>query len=77
MVPSGFFTSTLTAPAAWAGVVAFNWVELTKETPEAAVPPNAMVAPLAKLVPAMVTAVPPVVGPELGEMLLMAGEDEV
>lgn len=46
--PSGLVTATLTVPAPCAGVVAFNPVELTKETPDAAVPPKETVAPLTK-----------------------------
>jgi len=50
------------------GVVAVMVVLLTTVTPVAAVPPKATVAPETKLVPVMVTLVPPVVGPEVGEI---------
>ena len=52
-------TTTLTAPAAWAGVVAVSEVALPKTTPVAATPPRATVAPDTKPVPVIVTAVPP------------------
>jgi hypothetical protein len=39
----------------------------------AAVPPNITVAPEAKFVPVIVTAVPPAVGPVLGETLVTVG----
>jgi hypothetical protein len=39
----------------------------------AAVPPNVTVAPAAKLVPVIVTAVPPAVNPLLGDTPLTAG----
>src|ERR1035441_5093136 len=58
-------TATVTAPAAWAGVVAVMVVLFTTVTPVAAVPPNVTVAPAAKFVPVIVTAVPPAGGPLL------------
>ncbi len=66
-------TTTSTAPAAWAGVVASIWVELTKVTPVAAVPPKVTVAPLTKFVPVMVTAVPPMSGPLVGATEVTVG----
>ena len=65
---SEFVTITLTAPAACAGVLAVMVVLLTTVTFVAAVPPRVTVAPFRKPVPVMVTAVPPVVSPELGEI---------
>jgi hypothetical protein len=59
-------TVTVTAPAVPAGVVAVIDVLLTTTTLAAAVLPNVTVAPVAKLVPVMVTEVPPVVGPVFG-----------
>src|SRR2546430_9183123 len=60
-------TTTSARPAAWAGVVAVIWVALTTLTPVAPVPPTVTVAgPVSKLVPVIVMAVPPAVGPELG-----------
>jgi hypothetical protein len=70
---SGFVTLTLTAPAAWAGVVAVIDVLVTTMTLVAAVPPNVTVAPLTKFVPVIVTLVLPTVGPEFGETLATVG----
>ena len=69
----GVVTLTLTAPAAWAGVVAV--IEpLTTDTMVAGVPPK--VTPFAppefapiKFVPVIVTLVPPAVEPVDGAML--------
>ena len=65
-------TVTVTAPALPAGVVAVIVVLLTTTTLVAAVPPNVTVAPEAKFVPVIVTAVPPAASPLLGETLLTA-----
>lgn len=46
---------------------------LTTTTLVAAVPPNVTVAPAAKLVPVIVTAVPPAVVPLLGDTLVTVG----
>lgn len=70
---SGLVTTTLTAPAAWAGVVAVIEVLLPKLTPVAAVPPKLTVAPDTKFEPVMLTNVPPAVVPEAGEIKLIAG----
>ena len=57
----------LCAPAAWAGETAVIWVsETTVKLVAATVPKSTLVAPV-KPVPVMVTVVPPVVGPEVGE----------
>jgi hypothetical protein len=64
-----------TAPAAWAGVVAVIEVLLTTVTLAAAVPPNVIVAPATKLVPVIVTAVPPLVEPEPGEIVVIVGTE--
>jgi hypothetical protein len=66
-------TVTVTAPAACAGVVAVICVPLTTTTFVAALLPNATVAPAAKFVPVIVTAVPPAVVPLLGDTLLTVG----
>lgn len=75
---SVFVTMTFTAPAAWAGVVAVIEVLLTSVTPVAAVPPRLTVAPARKPVPVTVTAVPPLIVPELGviEVTVGAGLEE-
>jgi hypothetical protein len=66
-------TVTATAPAAWAGVVAVIVVLFVTTTLVAAVPPNVTVAPEAKFVPVIVTAVPPATGPVLGDTLVTVG----
>jgi hypothetical protein len=71
--PPGFVTATVTAPAACAGVVAVMLVLLTTTTFVAAALPNVTVAPVAKLVPVIVTAVPPPVGPLFGATLVTVG----
>jgi hypothetical protein len=48
-------------------------VLLTTTTFVAAALPNPTVAPVAKLVPVIVTAVPPAAGPLLGDTLLTVG----
>ena len=62
---SGFVTVTLTDPAAWAVVVPVMDVALIVETLSAD-PPNETVAPVWNPVPAMLTDVPPALGPLLG-----------
>jgi hypothetical protein len=53
--------------------VAVILVLLTTVRPVAALPPRVTVAPAAKFVPVMVTAVPPLVGPVFGDTLLTVG----
>jgi hypothetical protein len=65
-------TVTVTAPLP-AGVVAVIDVLLTTTTLVAAVAPNFTVAPAAKFVPVIVTAVPPAAGPLFGLTLLTVG----
>jgi hypothetical protein len=66
-------TVTVTAPAVPAGVVAVIDVLLTTTTLVAAVLPKVTVAPDAKFVPVIVTAVPPAVGPAFGLTLVTVG----
>ena len=66
-------TVTATAPALPAGVVAVMVVPFTTTTFVAAAPANVTVAPEAKFVPVIVTAVPPVVVPLFGLTLLTVG----
>jgi hypothetical protein len=66
-------TVTVTAPALSAGVVAVMLVLLTTTTLVAAVAPNVTVAPVAKFVPVIVTAVPPAAGPLFGDTPVTAG----
>jgi len=67
-------TVTVAEPRFPAGVVAVMDVVLSTTTLVAAVDPNVTVAPVAKLVPVMVTAVPPVVGPLFGDMLVTVAD---
>ena len=48
-------------------------VALPTATPDAAVPPNDTLAPLAKPVPLIVTAVPPAVEPDVGAIAVTVG----
>ena len=66
-------TTTLTAPAACAAVVAVIEVLLATVTPVAAVPPRLTVAPVRNPVPVIVTGVPPAVVPEVGAIALTVG----
>src|ERR1700693_1418521 len=65
---SGFVTATPTTPAVWGPVTEVIVPELTTTTLVAAVPPRAPAAPDWKFVPAIVTGVPPAVGPAPGLM---------
>jgi hypothetical protein len=71
--PPRLVTVTVTAPDACAAVVAVIVVLFTTTTLVAAVPPNVTVAPEAKFVPVIVTAVPPLVDPVFGDTLLTVG----
>src|SRR5437870_12844859 len=71
--PATVVTTSSTPLAAWAAVVAVSEVLLTTLTLLAAVPPRLTVAPAAKPVPVRVTAVPPLLVPELGEIALTVG----
>jgi hypothetical protein len=66
-------TVTVTAPALPADVVAVIVVLFTTTTFVAAALPNVTVAPVAKFVPVIVTAVPPAVDPVFGLTLLTVG----
>ena len=68
-----FVTVTVAAPAVPAGVVAVMDVLLTNVTFVAAMEPNVTVAPVAKLAPVIVTAVPPEVDPLFGDTLVTVG----
>jgi hypothetical protein len=67
-------TVTVTAPALPAGVVAVIVVLFTTATFVAAVPPKVTVAPVAKFVPVIVTAVPPAMVPLFGLTLVTVGD---
>jgi len=66
-------TVTVTEPAEFAGVVAVIVVLLATVTFVAAAVPNVTVAPETKLVPVMVTLVPPTVVPVFGETPVTVG----
>src|SRR5271165_4855437 len=65
LVPPTVVTVTSTVPVP-AGLVAVIWVALTTENVVAAVAPKCTALDPVKLVPVMVTTVPPAVGPWLG-----------
>ena len=72
LVPIGVVTVTFTVPLP-AGLVAMIWLfELTLNDLAALVPKSTAVAPT-KLAPEILTLVPPVVGPWLGESSNTAG----
>ena len=66
-------TVTVAAPALPAGVVAVIVVAFTTATLVAAAVPNFTVPPDAKLVPVIVTGVPPAFGPLFGDTLVTVG----
>jgi hypothetical protein len=68
-----FVTTMLPAPAVCAGVVAVIEILLATLTPVAAVPPIVTVAPDKKPDPLIVTAVPPAVVPDVGEIEVTVG----
>ena len=69
----GFVTTTVTVPAPCALVVAVIVVPFKTTTAVAAAPPSVMVAPARKLVPVIVTLVPPDVGPDAAEIAVTVG----
>ena len=74
-VPPGVVTVTSTVPEP-AGEVAVQEVVEEQDTPVAALEPKSTVVPavaVRKLVPVIVTEVPPVVGPADGEMPVTVG----
>jgi hypothetical protein len=73
LCPPEFVTVTVTAPALPAGVVAVILVLFTTTTFVAELLPNFTAAPAAKLVPVIVTAVPPEVDPLFGLTLVTVG----
>ncbi len=72
-MPPAAVTLISTVPAEPAGDVAMIWVaELTVKPVAAVAPKFTAVAPV-KLVPVIITVVPPDVGPEVGEMDVTVG----
>ena len=72
-MPPGVVTATSTVPAAWAGVIAVMVVALTTVKLVAAVPPNVTAVAPVRLVPVMVTLVPPSVVPLAGVIDVTVG----
>ena len=72
-VPPGVVTVTLAGPAVPGGEVTVIEVAELTTTDVPAVPPKLTVAPATKLVPVMVTEVPPVVGPAVELMDVTVG----
>jgi hypothetical protein len=66
-------TTTVTAPAAWAGVVAVIVLSLTTVIPVAAMPSNVTPVVLVRFVPVIVTNVPPNIEPETGMIPVNVG----
>jgi hypothetical protein len=71
--PPAVVTTTSTVPAAWAGVVAVIEVGPFTVKLVAAVPPKVTAVVPLKLVPVIVTLVPPSVGPLFGETEVTVG----
>jgi hypothetical protein len=72
-MPPGVVTVMSTVPAVPAGLVALIWLaELTVKLEAALLPKSTAVAPL-RLVPVMVTTVPPMLVPEVGLMPVTTG----
>lgn len=71
--PVAVVTTTLTSPAAWAGVTAVILVGLVTDRPVAAVPPTVTLETFTKLVPVMVIVVPPEINPEAGATVETVG----
>jgi hypothetical protein len=72
LVPLGVFTVMSTAPLP-AGEVAVIWVGLSTVNEVAGLPPKFTAEAPVKLLPPIVTLVPPAAGPELGLTLVTAG----
>ncbi len=73
-VPRGVVTETVTEPAAWDLVVAVILVKLVTVNDVAGVVPNLTAEAPIRLVPVMVTLVPPVVGPVVGVSWVITGD---
>src|SRR5947208_3068736 len=74
VVPPGLVMATETAPAVCAGVVTVSDAA-ERVTTVAALPPKVMLLALSRLVPVMVTDVPPATGPLPGLTVVMVGDD--
>ena len=72
LVPDGVVTVTSTMPAAWAGAVAVTLVSDPK-VKSASVSPNRTAVTPVRLVPVIVTLVPPAAGPLAGAIPVTVG----
>ena len=72
LVPEGVVIVTSTSPAAWAGEVAVTLVSDPKVKSASASPNRTEMTPV-RLVPVMVTVVPPATGPTVGSRPVMVG----
>jgi hypothetical protein len=72
LVPAGVVTVTLTVPVPAGDVAVIEVAELTTTPVPAAVPNLTAVAPV-KLIPEMVTLVPPAAGPDFGDTEVTQG----
>ena len=72
-VPPGVVILMATVPAAWALVLALMVVAPVTVNVVAVVVPNLTAVAPVKLVPVMVTVVPPAMGPAVGVKLVMVG----
>ena len=72
VVPPGVVTVTVTRPADLAGAVTVTLVEVLAVI-VASVPPNVTDVAPARFVPVMVTDIPPLVGPDDGDTVLILG----
>ena len=73
MVPPAVVTRTLALPAVPAGVVQLRLVSLMTTTLLQALPPTVTALAPVRSVPVMVMAVPPAMGPALGDTPLTVG----
>jgi len=73
VVPPAVVTAMYTAPVACGGATAVIWVEETTLKLVAASVPNATFVAPVNPVPVIVTVVPPVVGPDVGEIFVITG----
>jgi hypothetical protein len=71
--PNGVVTTTLTAPETCAGATTVNDVAEDTDSAVPATPPKDTDVVPARLVPVMVTVVPPAAGPDDGDTFVIAG----
>ena len=71
--PASVTTCTCTVPERWAGVVAVIWVVESTVKLAAGNPPKVTPVTSAKLMPVIVTTVPPATGPNSGTTCVTAG----